>query len=153
MNAIIFDMDGTMVLSEPLHFKAFSDVFAVFGITWTYDEFITLYSGTGSHSIIGGVLKNRGVSDYNLDSLVQKKKEIYQHLVETSELSVVNGLYEFVDQMLKQGIKYIIASGTNADNVRTVLKKIKLDSVFQEIISGEDIKRAKPDPEIFLLWI
>lgn len=156
--AVIFDMDGTMAYTEPLHFKAFSAVFAEFGVTWEYNEFINKYSGTGSHNIISSVLKDRekadAISDPTgrlLDALALKKKEFYIQLVESSDIAVVNGLYEFVEMLKSQSIPYLIASGTNADNVRSVLSKIGLAADFPVIISGEDIKSAKPAPDIFLL--
>ena len=151
IKAVIFDMDGTMAHTEPLHFRAFSAIFEEFGATWEYDEFIKKYSGTGSHNIISGVLQDRGKTYKDLDALALKKKDIYRQLVESAEIAVVDGLYEFIEMLKTEGVPYLIASGTNADNVRSVLERIGLSTDFPVIVSGEDIKRAKPAPDIFLL--
>lgn len=151
MKGIIFDLDGTIVLSEPLHYEAFCEIFKKFGVAWEYDEFIKNYAGTGSYNIIPKVLQSRGIKDFDTEALVAEKKQIFQRLLETKKLLVVPGFFEFLAEIKKRGLRKIIASGTNSDNVRKMLENAGILHEFPEIISGEDIKNAKPDPEIFLI--
>ena len=73
MQAVIFDLDGTIVDSHPTHFKAYEKLFGEFKITWTYEEFNAVFAGMGARAIIQSLLTRHAVKDIDLDILVEAK--------------------------------------------------------------------------------
>lgn len=149
MKGVIFDLDGTIVFSHPTHFAAYEKLFGKFGIQWSYREFNDVFAGTGAPKIIEDILTRHGVKKFDLPALVKKKRDIFNELLEKKSLMTVPGFFEFLDMLRKRGLKKIIASGSNRDNIRGMLENIGVAEDFPDFISGEDVARPKPAPDIF----
>lgn len=153
LKGAIFDMDGTITLTEPLHNKAFSTVFKKFGINFTLEEEIMKYAGSGSRNVFTKVFEDRGMqlSPEKLEECIAEKKSLYTKIVQEEEIPVVEGIYEFLQKLSANGVKMIIATGnSDLDAVRFVLKKVGLLEYFPNIISVTEVPRAKPFPDVFL---
>lgn len=154
LSCIIFDMDGTITLTEQLHFKAFSEVFCGHGINdFTFEEEQTKYAGSGSRNIFTKVFADRGVaiSPEELEKCVAEKRELYKKIVQESEIPVVAGVKKFVERLEKGGIKKIIATGnSDLDAVRFILEKVGLLNFFPDILSISEVARGKPFPDVFI---
>jgi len=150
MKAIIFDLDGTIVFSHPTHFAAYEELFGEFGIKWNYEEFNNVFAGTGAPVIIKNLLTRHGITDFDLAVLVKKKRDIFNRILENNKLKTVPGFFEFLKILNERGIKKIIASGSNRENIKHMLINIGAESEFPLYISGEDVKNPKPAPDIFL---
>lgn len=151
MQAVIFDLDGTIVFSHPTHFEAYQKLFSVFGITWTYEEFNSVFAGTGAPAIIRNILERNGITNFDLPSLVNKKRDIFNELMRTGHLQVVPGFYEFLEEINRRGLKKTIASGSHTENIRAMLANIGVADEFPIIVSGAEVALPKPAPDIFLL--
>lgn len=150
MKAIIFDLDGTIVVSHPTHFAAYEKLFGEFGVKWNYEEFNSIFAGTGAPSIIELILKRNGIKDFNRAALVRKKRDLFQSILDGKKLSVVPGFYDFLKKINEAGLKKAIASGSNRQNIIGMLENIGVLEEFAEIVSGEDVTNPKPAPDIFL---
>lgn len=154
LSCIIFDMDGTITLTEQLHFKAFSEVFCVHGVSdFTFEEEQTKYAGSGSRNIFTKVFLERGkaVLPEEIEKCVSEKRELYKKIVQESEIPVVAGVKEFVEKLDKRGLKRIIATGnSDLDAVRFILKKVGLAQAFPDILSISEVARGKPFPDVFI---
>lgn len=148
-------MDGTITLSENLHFQAFSTVFREHGVyNYTLDEEVRKYAGSGSKKIFESVFAERGItiSPQEIELCVEKKRELYTKIVQESEIPVVRGVKEFVQRQHKEGKKMIIATGnSNKEAVHFILKKVGLDEYFPEIVSVSEVREGKPAPDVFLV--
>lgn len=151
MQAVIFDLDGTIVDSHPTHFAAYEKLFGEFGITWTYEEFNAVFLGIGARAIIQSLLTRHGVKDFDLDFLVQRKRDFFDEFLAHKKLEVVPGFFDFLKEINTHGLKKIIASGSHTDNIWSMLRNIGADSEFAQITSVEEVKNPKPAPDIFLL--
>jgi len=150
--ALIFDFDGVIVQSEPLHFRTFREVVARFGIRFSRKRWYEEYSGHGSRNIFQMLLSEAGIKA-DIDPLVQERKRLYAHYVRQGVLRPTKGIKRFLSK-LETGhpkLKTAIASGSHSSNIRLVLGKIGLSGRFDLIIGAEDFSRSKPDPECFLL--
>ena len=154
LKGIIFDMDGTVTLTEPLHHKAFSAVFEKHGVKdFTLEEEVMHYAGSGAEVIFKDVFKKRGVkvSDEDIEKCVTEKRTLYKKIVHEAEIPVVPGVLEFLKKLRSRGLKMIIATGnSNLEAVREILGKAGLAEFFPEVVSVAQVKRGKPFPDVFL---
>lgn len=147
--AVIFDMDGVIVDSEPLINAAAVAMFKEKGLNVEPDDFLP-FVGAGEDRYIGGVAEKY---NFPLDIPAAKKRtyEIYLDLV-PSRLQAFPGAVEFVQSCRKAGLLVAVASSADKIKVQANLQKIGLPVEFWDaVIWGEDVKKKKPFPDIFLL--
>jgi len=147
--AVVFDFDGVIVKSEPLHYRTFSETLAPLGITMDRRRWYKEFAGTGSHSIISRLLEENGVRA-DLDALVESRRELFNAYVRKGRLRPTPGLRRFLAEIRKKGIRTAIASGGHRENIELILVKIGLLKQFDAIVGSEEVKNRKPHPEIFL---
>ena len=153
IKGLIFDMDGTITLTEPLHYQAFAEVFKNYGISYSFNEHLKKYAATGSKNIFTKVFAEKGklLDEKALQQCMARKKELYTKFVQESEIVLVKGVSAFVQRVVRAGLKKIIATGnSNLDVVRVILKKVGLIEYFPNIISNTEVAHGKPFPDVFL---
>lgn len=150
LRAIIFDLDGTIVLSLPTHFEAYERLFAEFGAKWDFAEFEKVFTGTGAPGIIQNILARQGIKELNLPALVARKRDLFNKILEEKTLQTVPGFFEFLSSVRTAGLKKGIASGSSRANIFRMLQNIGVSADFPEVVSGEDVPRPKPAPDIYL---
>lgn len=153
IKGIIFDMDGTITLTESFHLECFVRIFNQYGITYNPSEHIGRFAGSGSPIIFRTVFKEheKELTEKELQELVTLKRNLYTKIIQSRDIPFVKGVHEFVERIEKRGIRKIIATG-NGDimAVRYLLGKITLTDHFPDIISVTEVPRAKPFPDVFL---
>jgi beta-phosphoglucomutase len=148
IRAVIFDMDGVLVDSEPLINAAAVAMFRENGLAVQSDDFLP-FVGAGEDRYIGGVAE---YYDFLLDLPVAKHRtyEIYLDLV-PSQLEVFPGVLDLVYACRSAGLLVSVASSADEIKVRANLEKIGLPMKFWDaVVWGEDVKNKKPAPDIFL---
>lgn len=153
LKGVIFDLDGTITLTEPLQYQAYAQLFKEHGIDFSFEEQIEKYAGSGSKIIFTKVFEDRGVplSAQQLEELLDKKKIVYTKIVQESKIEVVPGVIEFVKKIQQRGLKKIIATGnSNLDAVHFILNKIGLLEYFPLIVPISAVPHGKPFPDVFL---
>lgn len=153
LKGVIFDLDGTITLTEQLHYKAFLAVFKEYGIDFTFEEEAMKYAGSGSKNIFTNVFRERGkaVSEEEIEKCVVKKRKLYKKIIQQEPILVVAGVKEFVGKIEKEGLKKIIATGNgDLEAVRFILGRVGLAEHFPDILSITEVKRGKPFPDVFL---
>ncbi len=149
IRAVIFDMDGVLVDSEPLINAAAIAMFKEKGLTVQPTDFLP-FVGTGEERYIGGVAEKY---HFPLDLTEAKRRtyEIYLDLVPL-ELEAFPGGYDFVLACRKAGLRVAVASSADKIKVVANLQKIRLPLEFWDtVVTGERVKRKKPAPDIFLI--
>lgn len=148
IRAVIFDMDGVLVDSEPLINAAAIAMFKENGLVVQPEDFLP-FVGAGEDRYIGGVAdKYRFPLD--LPAAKQRTYEIYLNLV-PSQLEAFPGAYDLVHACRKAGLHVAVASSADKIKVLANLKKIGLPPEFWDtVVVGEQVKRKKPAPDIFL---
>lgn len=149
IQAIIFDMDGTLVNSIPAHFKKYKLIFKEeLNFNLTKKDFLTKYNGSNTTEIYRKVLKVCE-SKKPLSYFIKKN----DHINKTELVDKVR-LFPYVKKILielkKRNIQLAIASSSKRTIVNKILKNNNIYDYFDEIICGDDVSRAKPDPKIFL---
>lgn len=155
--AIIFDFDGVILDSEPIHYEACCSVFNHIGLTLTYDEYTEKYIGLSDKEMFPQLLMDKGYN-FSLDeinSFINKKIETYADIINSrDQLPIISGVDQYICDVIQGTKKMAICSGSTKKEVVTVLKKLKqgkLQSYFNTIVTAEDVKFGKPSPEGYLL--
>lgn len=149
----IFDLDGTLAVSQHFHFEAYRLLFEENEIEYSLEDDIALYNGQGSEKIIPHIFErhDRKLSTEQVRELILRKRKIYKELIENAEIKQVPGVESFLNLLTTEKKKIIVATGNRLEPSKKILKKIGLDRFFKTIISVEDITEPKPSPETFLL--
>jgi beta-phosphoglucomutase len=149
IKAVIFDMDGVLTDSEPLINAAAIAMFKENGFTVRPEDFIP-FVGTGENRYIGGVAEKYGVS-LNIPKAKKRTYEIYLELV-PQKLAAFTGAVDLVLACRRAGLKIAVASSADEIKIHANLSKIGLPpETWDAIVTGEDVERRKPEPDIFLL--
>ena len=144
---LIFDMDGVLVDSEPLHKRAKELAFAEVGIVLpesVYDS----YKGRPDRTMLPEILSARGLSTDKIQEVSQRKKQIYEDI--EHELHAIDGSAEFVKWAAS---RYRIALATSATsrNRKATLQLLGIGDLFHAVVDADGHTHPKPDPEVFLV--
>lgn len=152
IKGLIFDLDGTLTMTQHFHFQALHEVFQKYGIDYTQKEDQEKYSGKGSKYTCEQVLKTAGkdATPELIESCAAAKKAAYDKIISASEIIPVKGAKEFLAAARDKGIKMIVATGNKQEATRYILEKAGLGGLFDGILSQEAVKNQKPAPDIFL---
>jgi beta-phosphoglucomutase len=154
LRAVIFDFDGVITDSEILHFRAFNQVLRQYGIELTKQEYYKTYLGFNDADCYG-LLINQGLLKAEMEqisNLIEEKKQIYKELART-EGKMIEGVRDFLTLLEENSVTMAICSGSLLTEVEMVLEDTGLRDLFEVIVSGEQVRKGKPDPEGFLLTL
>lgn len=149
LKAILFDMDGVIVDTEPLHHKAYFGMFDELNIQVTEKQYQAF---TGQSTI--NVCKEL-CNYFNLinkpEELVQIKRSIFKDLfVHDSNLQLLEGVLELIKDYHRNNLTLVLASSASMQTINSVFDRFGLNKYFKAKLSGADLKASKPHPEIFI---
>lgn len=156
LKAVIFDVDGTLADTErDGHRPAFNDAFAQHGIdvTWRPHEYGQLLRITGGRHRIAADLRSRGFGDDAeslADEIHRTKTELFRARIVAGEVSPRPGLVTLVRGLVDDGIRIAVATTGRAAWVEPLLEKVLGEGVAETIVTGDDVARLKPDPEVYI---
>jgi HAD superfamily hydrolase (TIGR01509 family) len=147
IRAVIFDMDGVMIDSEPLWEKTERILLGRRGIDYnpTYRDKIVGLNQKDS----GKLLKETFNLPETVEQLLKERSEILLVLYE-KELELVPGLLALLHELKKKGFHLALASSSPYKIIKFVLDKFSLNDFFQVVVSGDFVKFGKPHPDIYL---
>lgn len=145
----LFDFDGVIVQSEPLHMRTFLELLSPYGVKVSEKRWYNEFAGTGSRHIFEVLVKENGI-DEDVDSLMNRRKILYEKYVRQGGLKEVKGATSFVRSIRDAGIKSAVVSGSHRVNVELGLEVLKMKGLFDLVVSGDDLDTKKPDPGPFL---
>ena len=148
--AIIFDFDGVIADSEPLHFAGFRLTLAEIGISLTESDYYANYLGYDDRGcFIAALTAHQRPADPSVIApLMQRKAQVYLESVK-DHLVIFPGVREFVSEAVAT-YPLAIASGALRHEIEFILEQTGLRKAFLHITGAEDVSKGKPDPEPFL---
>jgi beta-phosphoglucomutase family hydrolase len=144
--AYLFDCDGTVADSMPLHYIAWKKALAEWNCTFDEQLFYTL-GGTPVAEIVSLLNKKQGLS-MPVESVSSRKENLYMELL--PQLKAVPEVVEHIDAQHGR-IPFAVVSGSTRESVTASLDSLKLLDRFDTMVCAGEYKKSKPDPECFLL--
>jgi beta-phosphoglucomutase len=142
----IFDLDGVIVNTVPLHFQAWKKMFEEYGHPFTMADYLAKVDGRprleGAAAILGSL------SPEEIRKAGEKKQSYYLGFLESEPIEIFQSTVKLIREMKARGMK--LAAASSSKNALRILKKIDLYDIFDANVSGGDFKKGKPNPEIFL---
>ena len=150
--AVVFDFDGIIVDSEPLHHRAFNEVLAALEIEIVWEDYCETYMGFDDRDALKTVFKAHGrkISSGDLKDLIQKKADVFQRYIEQGEAAPLPGAVELI-KSIPVRLPVALCSGALKQDVLPVLDTLGIDNAFSTIVTAEDTDKSKPDPAPYRL--
>jgi HAD superfamily hydrolase (TIGR01509 family) len=148
LKAVIFDLDGTVILDEDIYTEAFRDVLAKYGIKEKRKKF---------HKGGIGVKENWDVFIKRYDLKTNKnsheltKETLNVFIKHIDEVKVNPGFEGFVDELKNSGILTALATSSEREIVDELFSVFQIGKYFDNITTGDEVENKKPDPEIFII--
>lgn len=146
MKAVIFDMDGVIIDSMPLHYQIEVEMLKEYGCKISEEEHIAFAGNTDYY--IWSIFKEKFNLEPSLDELVQIKKQRF--LESLNRVKLVDNVCEFVAALYNENYLLALASSNTRKAINKVLDMFNLSRYIKVSVSGEEVERGKPHPEIFL---
>ncbi len=150
IKAIIFDFDGIITDTEPIHFDAWLAVLEPMGITFDDDIYHREYIGLTDNDFLNAVAKNSKIYwDANQKKQLIDDKTQYCLSSLSQKVPLLPGVEEFVKHV-NQHYPLAICSGANRSEIEFILHQLKWPSIFNPIIASDSVGKGKPDPEGYI---
>lgn len=148
IKAVIFDMDGVIIDSEPIHYESDQLTLKHFGIEISHEE-LNQYVGV-SNPVMWAELKEKYNLSATLEQLLEKQSYFKKVLIGNKKLEPITGIPGLLAEIKDTGAGIGLASSSNRDFIEMILNNLRIIDFFDVIISGDDVKKSKPEPDIFL---
>lgn len=151
VRGIVFDLDGVLVSTDEMHYRAWKAIADAEGIH--FDRTINhRLRGVSRMESLAIVLEraHRAYTPEERQRLADRKNEVYRESLRAlSPEEVLPGVCELLHDLRKRGLRLAVASSSR--NARLIMKQTGLTGEFDAIVEGSDITHSKPHPEVFLL--
>ena len=148
MKAVIFDMDGVIIDSEPIHFEVDMQTMREFGVNISKDE-LNKYVGTTNEYMLNDLI-NKYKIQKSIKEILEYKMELTIRRIKETKINAISGIPELLISLKHNNIKTAIGSSSPKELIITVIEKFQSGKYFDCIVSGDEVKEGKPKPDIYL---
>lgn len=147
--AILFDMDGVLIDSEPLHEQSIIALSAELGEPITSKEILDSFKGSPEFMMARRLQEIYPASGFGQEHMIKRKGDIYADM--SSQVPLLPGILDFLRLAKTRGLRIALTTSANRFTQELSFRSHGLSPWFEVIVTGEDITRGKPDPEPYLL--
>jgi HAD superfamily hydrolase (TIGR01509 family) len=148
MKAVIFDLDGVLIDSEPLHAMADNQLLKETGID-VPENYFDRFVGWTNKAMWEAIKKDWDII-LSAEELVELQMPLKLKLLHKSDYEPIPGVIELLERIRKTEIPMVIASSSPRQFIEAVIEKIEIKQYFAKWVSGEEVEHSKPEPDIFL---
>lgn len=149
IQTVIFDMDGVIVDTEPVHHYAYNQHFKQLNIVVTPEMYAT-FTGNSTKNIFEK-LKEQFLLTDDIQTLVQTKRNLFNDAFDSKEdLYLLDGVEDLIKDLHQNGMQLVLASSSAKVTINRIFNRFGLHKYFSHIVSGEDFPKSKPHPAIFI---
>jgi beta-phosphoglucomutase family hydrolase len=146
IQAVIFDMDGTVVDTTDIEYKAWQRMMAEQNVEFTYEEYIRILGAKGSE-----IVKNHlDWPEEEIKKILNKKEEYFKELVGQHGLKLIAGVEKVLQDIKQVPLKTALATGASKQKLDFILHKFPIGQYFDTFVTADDTAQGKPNPEVFL---
>lgn len=148
IKAVIFDMDGVIVDSQPGYWKVDKKLLEELGVDMTkeeYDKFVGCKT-----AYVWGSIREKYKLKQTTEELVDMQRSSYIKYLQEADIKPMDGVRETIEMLQSKGMKLAVASSSPLNVIELTMKALKLKPYFNEIVTGDYVKRSKPEPDTFL---
>lgn len=151
--AVIFDFDGVIADTEPLHYRAFQEVLKPFGLEYSWDEYVSTYIGFDDRDAFRQVFRAAGreLPAEGLAALINSKAGLFERIVHQG-VTVYPGVISLISE-LKGAVPLALCSGALRSDILPILDSMGILDAFDVLVTADDVTESKPDPQSYLLAV
>ena len=148
IKTVIFDMDGVIVDTEPVHHYAYNQHFKQLNIDVSPEMYAT-FTGNSTKNIFERLKVQFNLSD-DVPTLVETKRNLFNEAFDSKEdLYLLDGVEDLIKDLHQNGMQLVLASSSATVTINKIFNRFGLHQYFTHIVSGEDFPKSKPHPAIF----
>ena len=147
--AVVFDFDGIIVDTEPLHYKAFQEVLAPLGYGYSWEEYLRTYLGFDDRDAFREAFRvaRQNITHEVLSRLIDQKAEAFQQAI-ASGVEPYPGVVDLV-RSIAGNVPLALCSGALPSDILPIIKQLGIADAFDVIVTAADVSASKPDPESY----
>jgi beta-phosphoglucomutase family hydrolase len=149
LKAVIFDMDGVIIDSEPMHARAALLALSKYNVKVTLD-YLYQFIGTTTYHVCQTIIKEFGLT-ITAEELLEANNECKKELLLQEGHEIVPYVIPLIENLYQHGLKLIIASSSPSEAIEEVMDSLQIRKYFSGYVSGNMVAHPKPAPDIFLL--
>lgn len=151
--AVIFDFDGVIADTEPLHYRAFQEILKPFGLEYSWDEYVSTYIGFDDRDAFREVFRSAGkeLSAEDLAALINGKAGLFERIVQQG-VTAYPGVISLISE-LKGTVPLALCSGALRRDILPILDSMAILDAFDVLVTADDVTESKPDPQSYLLAV
>ncbi|HBA86899.1 MAG TPA: HAD family hydrolase [Geobacter sp.] len=149
LNAVIFDFDGIIVDTEPLHYKAFQEILVPLGLGYSWEEYLERYIGFDDRDAFREAFRAAGrtLSVQELKDLIHGKAEAFLKIVSVG-VPAYPGVVELI-RSISGNLPLALCSGALRGDIEPILLQLGLTEAFDAMVTADEVAASKPDPESY----
>lgn len=146
---IIFDMDGVLMNTEPLHYELWKQVFRERGLEIDFEHYKGCIGSTNK-TLFNLIQEGYGISFHEDKTVIARFKELKNIYIRENGIPPVEGVQEVVAKLKELGFKMAVASSSPQEYIEICTEKVGIKQYFDILCSAERVERPKPFPDVFL---
>lgn len=149
LKTVIFDMDGVIADTEPLHHKAYYRMFNDYGVNIS-EELYQSFTGQSTINVCKKIVDHFELNEHPEDLKNKKQKYFTDIFKNDDDLFLIDGVLDLIKEFYNNNISLILASSASHNTINNIFDRFDLNQYFDSKLSGADFERSKPNPSIFL---
>lgn len=151
--AVIFDFDGIIADTEPIHYQAFQEVLKPFGLEYSWDDYVSKYIGFDDRDAFREVFRAAGreLPAEGLAALINSKAGLFERIVQQG-VTAYPGVISLISE-LKGAVPLALCSGALRSDILPILDSMAIRDAFDVLVTADDVTESKPDPQSYILAV
>jgi beta-phosphoglucomutase len=149
LEAVIFDMDGVLIDSYDAHFRSWRKLGEERGREYTEQDFLAGFGRT-SREVIVEQWGGGDMTDEQIAEIANRKEALFRDSL-AEEFPAMPGAVELIEELRRAGVRVGVGSSGPPDNVHLILDRLGVKHALSAVVTGADVTRGKPDPQVFQL--
>jgi len=150
--AVIFDFDGVIVDTEPIHYQAFQKILEPIGLGYSWQDYVSTYMGFDDRDAFKAAYKaaDKELTNTRLYELIELKATTFQQIIKNG-VSPYSGVLELINELAMNKVPLAICSGALRCDIIPILDVFGIKNCFEHITTADDVQQSKPDPACYLM--